>query len=225
MILIDNVSKIYSSGGNETTALDKVNITINDGEFISILGMSGSGKTTLLNLIGGLDNPTSGKIVIDNVNFSEMTDKEGSDFRNKNIGYIFQMFYLEPSFTVYENVSIPLIINGKKKKEYDVRVYELLKKVSLDDKANKLVSNLSGGEKQRVCIARALANDPKYILADEPTGSLDSQNGEIVLEYLKYLNFLGKTIIFITHNEEFANKYSSRIIKLKDGKIINHENT
>ncbi len=143
--------------------------------------MSGSEKTTLLNLIGGLDNPTSGKIVIDNVNFSEMTDKEGSAFRNKNIGYIFQMFYLEPSFTAYENVSIPLIINGKKKKEYDVRVHELLKKVSLDDKANKLVSNLSGGEKQRVCIARALA--------DEPTGSLDSQNGEIVLEYLKYMNF------------------------------------
>ncbi len=224
MISINNVSKIYSSGESETKALDDINININDGEFISILGMSGSGKTTLLNLIGGLDNPTSGKITIDDVSFSEMNDKEASAFRNKNIGYIFQLFYLEPSFTVYENVSIPLIINGKKKKDYDVRIHELLKKVALDEKANKRVSNLSGGEKQRVCIARALANDPKYILADEPTGSLDSQNGEIVLEYLKYLNSLGKTIVFITHNEEFANKYSSRIIRLKDGKIINNEN-
>ncbi|MCR5705721.1 MAG: ABC transporter ATP-binding protein [Acholeplasmatales bacterium] len=224
MIKITNVSKEYISGEVKTTALDNVSLEIQDGEFLSILGMSGSGKTTLLNLIGGLDKPTSGEILIDGINYLSLNDKEASKFRNENIGYIFQLFYLEPSFTVFENVSIPLIIGGKRKKDYESRVFELLQMVSLGNKANKLVSNLSGGEKQRVCIARALANDPKYILADEPTGSLDSVNGEAVLEYLKLLNMKNKTIIFITHNEDFAKKYSNRIISLKDGKIVQYEN-
>lgn len=224
MIKINNIKKIYISDNLSTLALDDVNIEIKDGEFISILGDSGSGKTTLLNLIGGLDKPTSGEILIDYFDFVKSNDDDSSKFRNENIGYIFQLFFLEPSFSVYENISIPLIINGKKKKEYDSNIHELLKLVSLEDKINKRVSQLSGGEKQRVCIARALANDPKYILADEPTGSLDSKNSEVILEYLKILNSKGKTIIFITHNEEYAKKYASRIIKLKDGRIDNYEN-
>jgi putative ABC transport system ATP-binding protein len=224
MITIKNLVKDFYNGDNITKALDNINLEIKDKEFISILGTSGSGKTTLLNLIGGLDTPTSGEILIDEVNLFDLNDKDASAFRNKNIGYIFQLFYLEPSFTIYENVSIPLIINGQKKKDYDKRIHELLQMVNLDDYSDKIVSNLSGGEKQRVCIARALANNPKYILADEPTGSLDSYNGEKVLEYLKLLNENGKTIIFVTHNNDFANKYSTRIINLKDGKIIDYAN-
>ena len=222
MIKITNLTKEYFDGESPLIALNNINLEVKDGEFIAVLGMSGSGKTTLLNLIGGLDKPTKGEILIDDVDLSKMNDKDLSRFKNENIGYIFQMFYLEPSFSIYENISIPLIINGKKKKEYDNKIFELLKLVKLDDKINKKVSLLSGGEKQRVCIARALANDPKYILADEPTGSLDTLNGEIVLDYLKLLNGKGKTIIFITHNEEFAYKYADRIIKLKDGNIISY---
>lgn len=223
MIKIMNLTKEFSSGPNKFMALDNVSLDIEQGDFVTILGMSGSGKTTLLNIIGGLLKPTKGEVEIDGININNLGDKEASKFRNLNIGYIFQMFYLEPSFTVFENIAIPLIIAGKKKNEYKDRALELLQMVALIDKKDNKVENLSGGEKQRVCIARALANDPDLILADEITGSLDSTNGEIILDYLKMLNEKGKTIIFVSHNEIFAKKYSKRIINLHDGKIINDE--
>lgn len=223
MIEIKNLYKSYGEKENKQEVLKDINLTIKDGTFLTILGASGSGKTTLLNIIGGLLKPTSGEILFDEDDIYKLNDKDLSKFRNEHIGYVFQQFFLEPDFSIYENISIPFIIKGVKKKDYNDKINSLIEKLYLKSREKASVSELSGGEKQRVAIARAIALDPKVILADEPTGSLDSKNGEIVFEILKKLNEEGHTIILVTHSEEYAKKYSKEIIRIKDGSILENE--
>jgi len=192
---------------------------VEDGEFVVILGQSGSGKSTILNLIGCIDSPTSGTILVDGVDVTKMSAKQLCEYRNKNIGFVFQSFYLEPAYSVTDNILLPLTIAGAKRQIKDAKAKELLEKLNLTDKANAKTSTLSGGQKQRVAIARALVNDPKIILADEPTGNLDSASGAEVIEILKEICKSGKTVVMVTHNEEQAS-VADHIIRLKDGKII-----
>lgn len=214
MISISNLTKIYD---DKTKALDNVNLTINEN-FVSIVGKSGSGKSTLLNIIGGIDDPTSGEVIVDDLNISKLKSDELADYRNKYIGFIFQSFYLDDSYTVLENVTIPLIINRIEKKKRIELGEEALKKLGIFELKDKLVTEISGGESQRVAIARTLVNNPKIILADEPTGNLDSVNGEIVMNILKEIS-KEKMVIMVTHNNEYT-KYSDRIITISDGKVI-----
>lgn len=223
MIKIENLYKDFGNDKFKTEVLKNINININDGTFLTILGASGSGKTTLLNIIGGLLKPTSGSVYFNDENIYSLNDKSLAKFRNEHIGFVFQKFYLEPNFTIYENISIPFIIKGDKKKNYDARINELIDKLYLTKRKNASVNELSGGEAQRVAIARAIALKPSVILADEPTGSLDSVNSEIIFEILKKLNNEGHTIILVTHNDELAKKYSKEIIKIKDGCIVSNE--
>lgn len=220
MIKLINISKDYNDD-MVVHALKDVSLEIPDSKFISIVGKSGSGKTTLLNIIGALDRPTKGEIYFQDLLITSLDDKELAEYRNKNIGYIFQDFYLEPSFTVLENVCMPLVIKGMKKKEREEIVLKYLALLGIDKKANVMVSKLSGGEKQRCAIARALVNGGNIILADEPTGNLDSINSKIVLDELKKLTSIGKTVILVTHNEDDASKYSDYVIRIKDGVIDN----
>lgn len=220
MIKLINISKDYNDD-MVVHALKDVSLEIPDSKFISIVGKSGSGKTTLLNIIGALDRPTKGEIYFQDLLITSLDDKELAEYRNKNIGYIFQDFYLEPSFTVLENVCMPLVIKGMKKKEREEIVLKYLALLGIDKKANVMVSKLSGGEKQRCAIARALVNGGNIILADEPTGNLDSINSKIVLDELKKLTSIGKTVILVTHNEDDASKYSDYVITIKDGVIDN----
>ena len=201
------------------SALDDVSFNVEDGEFVVILGQSGSGKSTILNLIGCIDSPTSGTILVDGVDVTKMSAKQLCEYRNKNIGFVFQSFYLEPAYSVTDNILLPLTIAGAKRQIKDAKAKELLEKLNLTDKANAKTSTLSGGQKQRVAIARALVNDPKIILADEPTGNLDSASGAEVIEILKEICKSGKTVVMVTHNEEQAS-VADHIIRLKDGKII-----
>lgn len=221
MIEIINVSKKFNSSGegNEFWALKDINLTIETGEFVAIVGRSGSGKSTLMNLIGTLDKPTSGNIYIDKEDIVNMTDQKKELYRNQKMGFIFQAFYLEPTYTVYENVEMPMLIKGVSHKERRKAIEESLSKVGLLHKAYERAKFLSGGEQQRVSIARALVNNPGIILADEPCGNLDSNNSNQVMNILAELNLEGKTVIMITHNMEDANK-AKRIITIYDGKII-----
>ena len=184
-----------------------------------IEGPSGSGKTTLLNIIGGLLKPSSGKILVNNKNIIEMNDNEKAYYRNKVIGFVFQSFYLEPNFTVYDNVEVPLIIAGIPKNERRKMILSTLDSVGLLDKEKMIASKLSGGEKQRVSIARAIVNNPEIILADEPTGNLDSKNGDMIMSLLKRISKEDKIVIVITHNDEQAIKYGDKIYRLNDGEI------
>lgn len=218
MIELKNVSKIFGSGESEVRALDDVSLTIEDGTFIAIVGKSGSGKSTMMNLIGALDKPTQGEIIADGQNLTSMKDDELAEYRNKHIGYIFQSFYLEPTFSVLENVAMPLTIAGVKKSEREERARKAIAQLGLEEKTNKKASELSGGQKQRVSIARALVHDPEIILADEPTGNLDSQNGVEVIRLLQGIADSGKTVVLVTHNIEDARK-TDRMVVLKDGKI------
>ncbi|MGM9970681.1 MAG: ABC transporter ATP-binding protein [Anaeroplasma sp.] len=218
MIRLVNVTKDYGSDENVVHALNDVNLIIEDGKLTSIVGKSGSGKTTLMNLIGTLDFPTSGKIYFDDVDVFSYSKNELADIRNKNIGFIFQGFYLESKFSVLENICMPLTIRGVSKKERETKAIELIDKLGLSDKINKKVSQLSGGQKQRVCIARALISDPKIILADEPTGNLDSQNGKEVIDILRKLANDGRTVILVTHNLEDA-KLADNMIYINDGYV------
>ena len=219
MISVKNISKKFGRGTNLLSALDDVSFNVEDGEFVVILGQSGSGKSTILNLIGCIDSPTSGTILVDGVDVTKMSSKQLCEYRNKNIGFVFQSFYLEPAYSVTDNILLPLTIAGAKRQIKDAKAKELLEKLNLTDKANAKTSTLSGGQKQRVAIARALVNDPKIILADEPTGNLDSVSGAEVIEILKEICKSGKTVVMVTHNEEQAS-VADHIIRLKDGKII-----
>lgn len=219
MLVIENISMNYDETPNIVHALSNVNLILNKNELTIIEGPSGSGKTTLLNIIGGLLKPSSGKILVNNKNIIEMNDNEKAYYRNKVIGFVFQSFYLEPNFTVYDNVEVPLIIAGIPKNERRKMILSTLDSVDLLDKEKMIASKLSGGEKQRVSIARAIVNNPEIILADEPTGNLDSKNGDMIMSLLKRISKEDKIVIVITHNDEQAIKYGDKIYRLNDGEI------
>lgn len=219
VLVIENISMNYDETPNIVHALSNVNLILNKNELTIIEGPSGSGKTTLLNIIGGLLKPSSGKILVNNKNIIEMNDNEKAYYRNKVIGFVFQSFYLEPNFTVYDNVEVPLIIAGIPKNERRKMILSTLDSVGLLDKENMIASKLSGGEKQRVSIARAIVNNQEIILADEPTGNLDSKNGNMIMSLLKRISKEDKIVIVITHNDEQAIKYGDKIYRLNDGEI------
>ena len=219
VLVIENISMNYDETPNIVHALSNVNLILNKNELTIIEGPSGSGKTTLLNIIGGLLKPSSGKILVNNKNIIEMNDNEKAYYRNKVIGFVFQSFYLEPNFTVYDNVEVPLIIAGIPKNERRKMILSTLDSVGLLDKEKMIASKLSGGEKQRVSIARVIVNNPEIILADEPTGNLDSKNGDMIMSLLKRISKEDKIVIVITHNDEQAIKYGDKIYRLNDGEI------
>lgn len=218
MIEVKNVSKTYQMGKEVVTALNNVTVKINDGEFVAIVGPSGSGKSTLMHLVGGLDTPTSGSVFVDGKDISKFKDKEMSKYRNQTIGFVFQAFNLENTQTALENVMMPLIFAGMSSKERKEKAKKSLELVGLADKIKHKPNEMSGGQRQRVSIARALVNEPQIIFADEPTGNLDSKNGELIMKLLNDLNKKGYTIIMVTHNEEEAKK-ANRKITIKDGEI------
>ncbi|NCC87949.1 MAG: ABC transporter ATP-binding protein [Clostridia bacterium] len=219
LVNLENIFKIYNPGENEVRALDNISIEIDNGEFVAIVGQSGSGKSTLMNIIGLLDNPTSGKYILNGNDVSSLDDNTLSDIRNREIGFIFQGFNLISSLTACGNVELPLIYRGVKKEERHKLSMDALARVGLEKRIDHLPYQLSGGQQQRVAIARALAAKPPVILADEPTGNLDSQSGKDVMRMLYELNEDGKTIILITHDDEIA-KTAKRIIRFQDGKIM-----
>lgn len=222
MIDIKSIRKVFISGNKELIALNDLDLKIQEGEFISIVGRSGSGKSTLLHLIGILDWPTSGDILLDDINIHKLSSKNQAVYRNKHIGFVFQSYHLEPTYTVYENIEMPLLIANVRSAERKDRVYRELIRVGLADRAKEIVNNLSGGEKQRVAIARALVNNPKIVLADEPCGNLDTINGKNVMNILRSLTDEGITVILVTHNMEDA-AIADRIITLEDGRVINEK--
>ncbi len=220
IIRLDNVWKIYNEGEeNEVIALKDINLHIKEGDFISVMGPSGSGKSTGMNLIGSLDFPTRGKIFLDKHNISHLSESDLAQVRGRRIGFIFQQFNLIPNLTAKENVILPMIFQDKDEFEREKKAVELLKMVELENRMDHYPSELSGGQQQRVAIARALANDPEVILADEPTGNLDTHTGDIVMKFLNELNDKGKTIIIVTHSPDIAMKHSKKIFWLKDGQI------
>ncbi|MEA3450488.1 MAG: ABC transporter ATP-binding protein [Bacteroidota bacterium] len=222
-IELKNVKKTYKSTEIEVHAVQGVDTIIGDGEFTAIVGPSGSGKTTLLNMIGGLDNVTDGNIIIDDVDITDFKDSKMIDFRLKNIGFVFQAYNLIPVLTAIENVEFVMSLQGVKKGERKKRSMELLEAVGIGDKANRRPSYLSGGEQQRVAVARALASKPKFVLADEPTANLDSVATENLLKIMRDLNQKeGTTFIFSTHDSRVI-KQARRIITLEDGKVISDE--
>ena len=220
MIEIKGITKIYKSGESETKALQNVSFTINNGEFVTIIGPSGSGKSTLMHILGCLDTPTSGQYIFNGQDVSRLTDDELAEIRKNEIGFVFQSFNLLPRTTVLRNVVLPLAYaNVPKEKRDEVARQSLIKSGLPENRFDHLSNQLSGGEMQRVAIARALVNDPSLILADEPTGNLDSQTGEIILETFHRLNRQGRTIVLITHERYIADQ-SPRVISIKDGQII-----
>ncbi|MBF0119299.1 MAG: ABC transporter ATP-binding protein [Desulfobacterales bacterium] len=218
MIELRNVSKIYLHGSSEVSALKDVSISIKKGEFLTIMGPSGSGKSTLLNLVGGLDQPSIGEIFIDDKPIHNISDDELTLIRRRSVGFIFQFFNLLPILTAVENVSLPLMLEGISFTKIKPKAKELLGKVGLEKRSEHRPEQLSGGEMQRVAIARALITNPAVLLADEPTGNLDSKTSEEILSLLKYLNGQGQTIVMVTHDLK-ASTYGTRIIKLKDGAL------
>lgn len=217
MIELINIGKIYRRGSEQVSALKDINLTITKGEFLSIIGQSGSGKTTLLNIIGCMDSPTKGIIKINGKEINIHSEKDMTILRRKIFGFVFQQFYLMPGLTVLENIMLPLLFSGKKADKGHLE--HIIGIVGLTDKKSNLPSQLSGGEMQRVAIARALTNNPDCILADEPTGNLDTANSDKIFDLLKKLNKDGQTIIMVTHNNELANK-TDRTITIKDGELL-----
>ncbi|NMS89416.1 ABC transporter ATP-binding protein [Clostridioides difficile] len=219
ILQVIDLKKYYGKNSNITKALDGVNLSIEKGEFISIVGTSGSGKSTLLNMMGGLDNPTSGNVIIRGKELSNMTDEQLTIFRRRNIGFIFQNYNLVPLLNVYENIILPIGLDGETiDKDF---INEIISMLSLEEKLYDIPSNLSGGQQQRVAIARALVTKPAIILADEPTGNLDSKTSTDVLALLKMTSEkFNQTIVMITHNNEIA-QLTDRIIRIEDGKIDN----
>lgn len=219
MIELAEVTKIYRLGSQQVTALDRVSLEIPRGEFLAITGPSGCGKSTLINLLGGLDVPTSGKVIIDGVNLAEMDDVRLTRFRRERVGIIFQFFNLIPILDVRENVALPFLIKGMPAKEANERTTDLLRMVGLLERQNHHAQEISGGEMQRAAIARALINDPDIILADEPTGNLDSRAGRKILEILSRLKAdLGKTVVLATHSIDAA-QFADRQLMMRDGRL------
>ena len=218
LIQIKDMYKIYEMGSEKVHALDGVNLTINEHEFVAIVGPSGSGKSTLMNMIGCLDTPTSGKYLLEGKDISKMKDSQLTMIRRQKVGFIFQQFNLLSKSSALENVELPAMYNGANSKERKSRSVEALTRVGLGDRLRHKPSELSGGQQQRVAIARALVNNPPVLLADEPTGNLDSHSGAEVMNMIKELHAQGNTIILITHDHEVA-EHAPRIIEIKDGKI------
>ena len=213
-----DLRKIYGSGDTEVRALDGVNICVENGEFVAIVGTSGSGKSTLLHMLGGLDRPTSGSVTVDGKNIFELKDEELTIFRRRKIGFVFQSYNLVPVLNVYENIVLPIQLDGRKVDESFTQ--QIVKTLGLDGRLDALPNQLSGGQQQRVAIARALAAAPAIILADEPTGNLDSKTSQDVLSLLKVTSQkFSQTIVMITHNEEIA-QMADRIIRIEDGRIV-----
>jgi putative ABC transport system ATP-binding protein len=219
MIRCIDVRKVYRQGKNEITALDGVSLDIARGEFAVIMGPSGSGKSTLLHLIGGLDRPTNGELLVDQRLVGQMADDQVTLFRRTRIGFIFQFFNLLPTLSALENVTLPFVLDGRSKEEAEQRATTLLDKVGLENRKDHLPEEMSGGEIQRIAVARALAFDPPILLADEPTGNLDSKTGESILSLLREINReAGCTIVMVTHSQEAA-RHGGRTIFFRDGKV------
>lgn len=219
IISLDTVTKTYHLGDEVLNALDAVSFEVQPGEFVAITGPSGSGKSTLANIIGGLDRPTAGTVIVDGNDLSHVRDRKMSDYRNHHIGFVFQSFNLQGSQTALENVMLPLVFARVKPKERKARAIECLQAVGLGDRLKHKPAQLSGGQRQRVAIARALAVKPSIIIADEPTGNLDSARGDEIMKLLKNLNKQGITLIVITHDMAIA-RQASRIVQIKDGHIL-----
>lgn len=222
LIELKDIYKIYSDGDSEIRALDGVSLEVQKGEFVAIVGSSGSGKSTCMNIIGCLDIPTSGTYLLNGTDVSTMDEKSLAHIRNKEIGFIFQQYNLISKLTVKENVELPLLYRGIKTAQRQELAMNALERVGLGDRADKYPSQLSGGQQQRVSIARALAGNPPVILADEPTGALDSKTGREVLDFLKGLNKDGTTVVLITHDNSIAEEIK-RVVRIQDGKIISDE--
>jgi len=216
LIEVRDIGKDYTSGDTTVQAIRHMDFFIDDGEFVSIMGQSGSGKSTLLSVLGGLNHPSRGQVLIDTLDLYELTSEQRADFRSEYIGIIFQSFQLIPYLTVRENIKLPMAIAGVKSKKQEELATAVLEKVGLASKADRLPDQLSGGEQERVALARAIVNNPPILLADEPTGSLDSATADEIMTLLKQLNREGQTIIMVTHNPE-ASQYASRVITVKDG--------
>lgn len=219
IIQIENMTKTYTLGGEVVHALRGVSLQIEKGDFLAIIGPSGSGKSTFMNMIGCLDRPDSGSYILDGKEIEKMTDNELAAIRNEKIGFVFQNFHLLAKLTALENVELPLLYRGVKAKERQKIAYECLEKVGLKDRAHHLPNQLSGGQQQRVAIARALVGNPPILLADEPTGALDSKTSKEIIQIMKQLNEQGHTIILITHDWEVANE-AKRIVRIQDGQLF-----
>ncbi|HOQ16616.1 MAG: ABC transporter ATP-binding protein [Epulopiscium sp.] len=219
MIKVESLNKIYENGRIQVAALKNINLTVSQGEFVAIMGASGSGKSTLMNILGCLDRANSGKYFLEQVDVSSLNDDELAKIRNLKIGFVFQAFNLLPKLTALENVELPMIYAGAKHKERREKALAALDKVGLSDRVLHLPNELSGGQKQRVAIARALVNSPSILLADEPTGNLDSKSSEEIMGIFQKLNDEGVTIVMVTHEPEIAH-HTKRIVTFKDGEII-----
>jgi len=222
IIQVENLVKIYRMGKVEVRALNGVSFEVVPGEFVAIMGPSGSGKTTLMNILGCLDTPTEGRYVLDGIEVSSLRENELAMIRNQKIGFVFQNFHLLPRLTAFQNVELPLLYAGVPKGVRLRRVRELLEQVGLGDRAHHRPNELSGGQMQRVAIARALVNDPAIVLADEPTGNLDTLSGEEIMVIFQKLNEEGRTIIMVTHEQDIA-RHARRVIHFRDGKILKNE--
>lgn len=218
VIRIEEVSKIYNVGGQEVRALDGLSLTVRKNEFVAIMGPSGSGKSTLMNMLGCLDSPDSGRYFLNGVDVSRMDDGELAEVRNREIGFVFQSFNLLPKYTALENVALPMIYAGVPKRERMARAEAALKSVALGERMEHRPNELSGGQKQRVALARALINNPAIILADEPTGNLDTATSMEIMRLFSEIHAKGNTVIVVTHEEDIA-AYAERVVRLRDGKV------
>lgn len=223
MVNLHHISKTYTSDSVDTKALDDISLTVKQGEFVSIMGPSGCGKTTLINIIGMLDNYNQGLYVFDNLNVGELNEKAKAKLRKSHISFVFQNFNLLDELTVFENIELPLVYLGVAPRERKEKIERMLDRISLGHRSKHYPQQLSGGQQQRVAVGRALITEPKLILADEPTGNLDTAQGNKIMEMLTHLNDNGTTIIMVTHNIDDA-AYTNRIIKLLDGQIISQKN-
>ncbi|MBN1659310.1 MAG: ABC transporter ATP-binding protein [Anaerolineae bacterium] len=223
MIELQNVTRIYKMGSEEIHALDHVDLSIGDGEFVAVTGPSGSGKSTLLHVIGGLDTPTAGSVIVDGQDLAQATDRDLARFRNRRIGFVFQTFNLQPTYTAVENVALPLVFAGVPPHDRQARARQALDAVGLGERQRHRPAEMSGGERQRVAIARALVTEPAYILADEPTGNLDTATGQEIVALLDRLHReRALTILLVTHDREIAT-LAARQIALRDGRIVARE--